>query len=276
MTQFTPKERRRFVRNGFLVCDDIVTEDAVAAARKAVEEGVTVDPDDPEQVIGGGYDENVAERVDPDPFERIVEDLFPAVDGLVGGDVLAEPSDSMQIALQFPAADATDRLPTPREAHGHLDGFKHFDSAPEVGGGTVAACVYLDDVTPRSGGFTVWPGSHRIAGEYFDEHALETVGGKPNNSQLPALGDGPDEWNYDDLLWNQFDPYEIAGNAGRVVLWHFRLTHTAGTHVGEDVRMSAIKRFSHVDEDEIYREAAADPFAYWPAMEGVDHLPVTE
>lgn len=275
MVEFTRKERRRFVRNGFLVRDDLVDDDLVESARAAVVDGIDIDPDDPTQVIGAGYEESVADDVDSGPFERIVEQLFPAVSDLVGGSVLAEPSGHMQIALKFPDGDATERIPQPKEAHGHLDGFKDFDSNPDVGGGTVAACVYLDDVPPRGGGFTVWPGSHRVAGEYFAEHALETVGGKPNNSQLPAVGDEPGEWDYDDLLWDQYDPYEIAGDAGTVVLWHFRLTHTAGIHVGEDVRMSAIKRFSRADEEEIFRDAAANPFRYWPAMEGIDHLPVT-
>lgn len=276
MVRFSQKERRRFVRNGFLVRDDLVDDDVVAAARDSVVDGIDADPDDPEQVVGAGYDENVADDVDREPFERIVDQLFPAVDELVGGGVLADPSGYMQIALQFPDEDATDEVPNPKETHGHLDGFKNFDSAPEVGGGTIAACVYLDDVTPRGGGFTVWPGSHRVAGEYFSEHALETVGGKPHNSQVPGQGEEPGEWDYDDLLWNQSDPYEIAGDAGTVVLWHFRLTHTAGIHVGEDIRMSAIKRFNRTEADGNFRDAAANPFEYWPAMEDVDHLPVTE
>jgi hypothetical protein len=273
VTEFTDRERREFVRNGFLVRDDVVDDDLIAAGREAIAEGLDVDPDDPAEYVGTGYTENAAGDADSEPFEAIVDQLFPAVETLVGEGVLAEPSGGMQLAINFPEADATDDFPMPRRATGHLDGYKNFDSNPEVGGGTVAACVYVDDVAPRSGGFTVWPESHRVAAKYFEDHCLETVGGKPNNSQVPAVGEESGEWDYGDLLWNRYDPYEIAGAAGTVILWHYRLTHTAGIHVGEDVRMSAIKRFSREDEAEIMRDAARKPFEYWPAMEGVEHLP---
>ncbi|WP_436924889.1 phytanoyl-CoA dioxygenase family protein [Halosimplex amylolyticum] len=268
MVSITDAERRSFARNGFLVLDDLLDAGSVAAGREAVVDAIDVDPDDPEQVVGHGYDVDV-EGVDQAPFTRIAEALFPAAEGLVGEDVLAPPGSGMQVALNFPDEDAGAATTGPKSVDGHLDGYASFDENPEVTTFQLGAAVYLDDVGPRGGGFTVWPGSHRVAAEYFDDHALETVGGKPNNSQIPALGDEPGEWDYDERLHDQCDPYEIAGDAGTVVLWHGLLTHNAGINNGERVRMAAISRFAREDQDEIRRDAAANLFEYWPAMAGV-------
>ena len=267
MVSFTDRERREFVRNGFLVRDDLLSEDLLASAYGAVVDAIDADPDDPADVIGAGYAANT-DGVDQAPFADIAAEVHRAADALVGDGALAPPGDGMQIALNFPDEDATATVPDPDRVGGHLDGYANFDENPEVSPFTIGAAVYIDDVLPRGGGFTVWPGSHRIAGAYFEDHALETVGGKPNNSQLPAVGDDPGECNYDARLREQYDPYEIAGDAGTVILWHSFLTHTAGTNAGEDIRMAAIARFGHAGDWD-GREAARDPFGDWPAMADV-------
>lgn len=268
MPPFTAEDRREFARNGFLVCDDIVPTAPVDAAYDAVVDAIDVDPDDPQQVVGEGYDVDAA-GVDQDPFTDIAEALFPAAEDLVGEGVLSPPGEGMQVALNFPDEAAGEQFLGPQRVTGHLDGYADFDENPDVSTFTLGAAVYVDDVKPRSGGFTVWPGSHRVAAEYFADHALETVGGKPDNSQLPAVGEAAGEWDYDDLLWNQYDPYEIAGEAGTTVFWHSKLTHNAGINVGEDVRMAAITRLGREDQSEIERDDARRLFEYWPAMAGV-------
>lgn len=265
---FTDRERREFARNGFLTRDDLLPEDLLAEAREAVRAGTDVDLDGPEEVIGAGYDVD-ADGVNQEPFTGIAEAVFPAAEALVGEGVLAPPGEGMQVALNFPDEDAGEEFLGPQSVTGHLDGYANFDENPEVFTFTLGAAVYVNDVRPYSGGFTVWPGSHRVAAAYFEDHALETVGGKPNNSQVPAVGEAAGEWDYDDLLWNQYDPYEISGPAGTVVLWHSKLTHNAGINVGEDIRMAAITRFAREDQQEIRRDDAETLFEYWPAMAGV-------
>jgi ectoine hydroxylase-related dioxygenase (phytanoyl-CoA dioxygenase family) len=268
MTAFTDRERREFARNGFLTRDDLLSEDLLADAREAIHAGTDVDLDDPDEVVGAGYDVD-ADGVDQDPFTEVAETIFPAAEALVGEGVLATPGEGMQVALNFPDEDSGNEFLDPQSVTGHLDGYADFDENPEVYTFTVGAAVYVNDVRPRSGGFTVWPGSHRVAARYFEDHALETVGGKPDNSQVPAVGDEAGEWDYDDLLWNQYDPDEISGEAGTVVFWHSKLTHNAGINVGEDVRMAAITRFAREDQREVERDDAKRLFAYWPAMDGV-------
>ncbi|WP_123533714.1 phytanoyl-CoA dioxygenase family protein [Halosimplex salinum] len=268
MVSFTDAERRSFARNGFLTRDDLLPAELVEDARGSVVDAIDVDPDDPDQVIGSGY-EVAVEGVPEEPFTVIADALFPAAEALVGEGVLAPPGPGMQVALKFPDEDAADPVHGPKSVAGHLDGYAAFDENPEVTTFQLGAAVYLEDVGPRGGGFTVWPGSHRVAAAYFEDHALESVGGTPNNSQLPAMGEEAGEWDYDRRFYEQTDPYEVAGSAGTVVLWHGLLTHAAGINTGERARMAAISRFSREDVEDIRRDAASDLFGYWPAMAGV-------
>jgi|GEM_PF-1491318 len=268
MATFTDRERRAFVRNGFLVRDDVLPSELVDGARAAVVAAMEADPHDSNDLVGTDY--NVAaEGVDEDPLDDIVDALVPVVDALVGEGTIDPPGGGMQVALNFPDADATDDVHGPKSVTGHLDGYAKFDENPEVHAFSVGATVYLDDVPPRTGGFTVWPGSHRVAAKYFEDHALETIGGKPNSAKLPAMGDEPGEWDYTRRYHDQADPYEVSGDAGTVVLWHSRLLHSRGINTGEDVRIAAIKRFQREGEDDTVRDAAPNLFKYWPAMEGV-------
>jgi hypothetical protein len=268
MVRFTDRERRSFARNGFLTREDVLPAALVDDARRAVVDAIDTGPDDPEQVVGNGY--NVAaEGVDEAPLDEIVDALVPVVDALVGEGTIEHPGGGMQVALNFPDADTTDEVHGPKSVTGHLDGYANFDENPNVHAFSVGATVYLDDVPPRTGGFTVWPGTHRVAAKYFEDHALETIGGKPNNAELPAMGDEPGEWDYSRRYHDQADPYEVSGDAGTVVLWHSRLLHCAGINTGERIRMAAIKRFQREGEDDTVRDAAPNLFKYWPAMEGV-------
>ena len=53
--------------------------------------------------------------------------------------------------------------------HGHLDGYT-CDGVVDMF--TVAVTVNMNDIKPKSGGFTVWPGTHIRAHDYFRKHAL--------------------------------------------------------------------------------------------------------
>jgi len=268
MVSFSGSERRKFARNGFLVREDLIDPELIRDGLDAVVDAVDVDLGNPEELVGAGY-EVAIEGADDAAFTTIAESLFPAAEALVGDGSLAPPGSGMQIALNFPDADADAPVHGPKSVDGHLDGYAAFDQDPEVTTFALGATVYLDDVPPRAGGFTVWPGSHRTAAAYFADHALEAVGGKPNNAQLPAIGEEPGEWDYDQRLHDQSDPYEVAGDAGTVVFWHGLLTHNAGINTGETARPAAITRFSRANEAEIRREAAGGLFSHWPAMAGV-------
>ena len=91
-------------------------------------------------------------------------------------------------------------------------------------------CVYLDDVPPRSGGFTVYPGSHRIM---FQAHRYEA-----NWSPTDSFNDAMRE------VVNTITPVEFAGEQGDVVFWHGRTVHSAGVHIGDSIRWAVFADFT--------------------------------
>ena len=92
------------------------------------------------------------------------------------------------------------------------------------------ACAYLDDVPPRNGGFTVYPGSHRIM---FRAHRFEA-----NWSPLPSFRDAVRQ------VVDKIEPVEFAGEKGDVIFWHGRTVHSAGVHLGDSIRWAVFADFT--------------------------------
>jgi hypothetical protein len=261
-----PRQRREFARTGFLTLVDALDPALVERARADVTDAMPGDPDDPATLRGHDYE--VQFDVESEAVAALDEAVFPIVEALVGEGALAPPDGNVQVALNYPEPLA--EVPPAPALAGHLDGYPNFDENPEPHLHAVGATVYLGRVEPRGGGFTVWPGSHRIAARYFESHALETPGGKPDNARLPAPDEGGDGWDYDTHLDRRYAPHEVTGGTGTVVLWHGLLTHTAGQNRSPNARIAAISRFLPPESDGIDREAARNPFRHWPAMRGVD------
>lgn len=91
------------------------------------------------------------------------------------------------------------------------------------------ACAYLDDVPPRGGGFTVYPGSHTAL---FHAHRFSA-----NWSPLPHFGDVMRE------VTAGTTPLELAGHKGDVIFWHGRAVHSSGPHFGEHIRWAVFADF---------------------------------
>ena len=86
--------------------------------------------------------------------------------------------------------------------------------------------VYIDDVPPNSGGFTVWPGSHtRI---WREQWKAFQEGEKHTDKHLAVRKAG----GYSDPVIDQIkadtQPLDCHGPAGTVVLWHTKILHIAG------------------------------------------------
>lgn len=270
MPLFTDRQKAEMKRNGFVVVDDVVDDETIEAAREVFWDGVPFERDDYETLVGRPERfENAWDHIEnPDPFAEINDQLFPYAEELAGEDTLDHPGEGIQVTPRFPngeVREGEEKPPLHRE-HGHIDGYgPHFDAHHEVGYYTVMAAVYLDYVEPRGGGFTVWPGSHWYAGEYYDEYHLESL---VNNATLPACDDG--HWDRCESFAHQTDPLEIHGDAGTTVFWHQNLLHCGGINNSSRVRLSAIQRFQRPDAEEIKRDAYANPFKYWEGMEGVE------
>ena len=269
MALFSQRQLEELYRNGFVVIEDIIDAADIEAARTSFWEGFPLDPDDYEALLDAPdrYENAWEYIVDPDPFAAINEQLFPYAEELAGEGTLNDPGEGIQVTPRFPNGEQRESDPNAplHRARGHVDGYgPSFDRNYEVGHFTVAAAVYLDRVEPRGGGFTVWPGSHWWAADYYEKYHLESL---VNNASLPAFVDG--EWKRGEYLAHQTDPLEIHGNAGTVVFWHQNLLHAGGINNGRWTRLAAIKRFSRPDSEEIKREAFANPWKYWDAMDDV-------
>lgn len=91
-------------------------------------------------------------------------------------------------------------------------------------------CAYLEDVPSRSGGFTVYPGSHK---HVFYGHRYES-------NWSPTK-------EYNDVVAsvvNTTTPVEFVGDQGDVVFWHGRMVHSAGIHVGPSIRWAMFADFT--------------------------------
>ena len=84
----------------------------------------------------------------------------------------------------------------------------------------LAAMVFIDDIPPRAGGFTVWPGSHHLLHPHWD-----TVhGGTMAEARKQGFQAARDE------ALRTISPIEFSGRAGDVVFWHPRLLHSGGVN----------------------------------------------
>lgn len=80
----------------------------------------------------------------------------------------------------------------------------------------MSAMVFVDEVPPGAGGFTVWPGSHRLLHRYW----ATLQGGVVDQVEAYAQA-------RDDLL-RVSTPVEFHGRPGDVLFWHPRLLHSPG------------------------------------------------
>tara|TARA_Y100000588_G_scaffold395242_1_gene521739 strand:+ start:15360 stop:16349 length:990 start_codon:yes stop_codon:yes gene_type:complete len=87
-------------------------------------------------------------------------------------------------------------------------------------GSQLTAMVLVDEVPARCGGFTIWPGSHRLLHPHWDTVFGTDIG--------PDREDG--YWEARDSALREIAPLEFPGHAGDVVFWHPRLIHSTGVN----------------------------------------------
>jgi hypothetical protein len=119
---------------------------------------------------------------------------------------------------------------------------------------TIASAVYFDEVEPRGGGFTVWPRSHRLTEEYFENHTYGDY--VTNDDVLGDLEPGP--------------AFEITGGPGTLVLWHHNIIHGAAPNHSERIRMAGFQRMAHRDIGEIRQDGLSDIWKMYPAIHDLE------
>ncbi len=92
--------------------------------------------------------------------------------------------------------------------------------------------AYIDRVVPNGGGFTVWPGTHRLYYPLFETQHTFTP-----NAEAQAAARATETLPYVDC----------HGDAGDVVFWHHRLGHSAGHNRSTNIRQAVLYDFKHKD-----------------------------
>ena len=247
MAYLTDADKEHFKEQGYVVIRKALDQKVIDDALDVLWANMEEDRNDPDSWLGKGYrnvrvgsEEAIRQTIYGHPVFAIAEEL-------VGKDTLRTGGGATP-HINFPNPEREWREPG-----GHLDGYHTpTNGVPKgtVGIFTVAATVYLGKVEPQGGGFTVWPGSHKIWAKYFKYHDLDSLrgGGAPFD-----LGKS----------------LEITGDAGDVCFWHYWMSHTAGPNVGRNIRIALISRLRRKDLDEI-RDKLPDEEDLWKYWEGIN------
>ena len=125
--------------------------------------------------------------------------------------------------------------------------------------------AYVDDLPPKAGGLTLWPGSHQRIWDYWE--AVH------RNAAPPDMAPGTPKWDGYTVppltdMKSDTKPIETHGPVGSVVLWHANLMHMAGQNTLSNViRQATIYAFAKTPEsvaDEVVkRDPSGDLWRDW-------------
>lgn len=245
MAYFSDGEKNQFKELGYVRKYEVVDKALLEPAVERFWDDMELDRDDPKAWSEGGRKGNLPCGNHPDVQATLTESpLQEMCEELVGKDTLKISNHTFAKPV-YPTGKSQDEWTHPE--HGHLDGHGLVEGSVQPF--TIAVTVNMGDVKPKSGGFTIWPGTHRRVHEYFRHHSI--LGG------LKSLQD--DEGNWDNLP----EPVENPGPAGTATFWHNKMMHSAGNNHGTEVRMACVSRFSRKDLVDIQFEMPQDMWEYW-------------
>lgn len=247
MPYLTADEKAFFKENGYLIKHGVLTEAQIQAAQEALWSGIDADRNDPKTWINAGP-RVPAPASHPAIMATLHESpVFAMAEEMVGKGRL-NPNAGPGPHLVYPSGDSDWKLP----ARGHLDGYyTPTNGVPEgtVGVWQICATIYVDTVKPRGAGFTLWPGTHRSATEYFRTHSLLSLQGGVPEGHFP-IGEA----------------LEVTGPAGTVCFWHGQLLHSGSKNINDNIRMALIARLARKDISDILFESPDDLWEYWDGM----------
>ena len=249
MAHLTLEDKSFFKENGYLIKRGVLSDAQVQAARDALWDGIQADRNKPETWVQAGprvpcpsSHPAIRATVQESPVFSMMEEMV-GVGQLNGGG----PGPH----LVFPSGD--DEWTGAK--HGHLDGYyTPTNGVPEgtVGYMTINVTIYVEHIEHRGGCFTVFPGTHRMAHEYFKTHSLLSVEGGSSNRI----------WSDEEMP----SALEFEGAPGDVCFWHGQMVHTGSKNVNRNIRMALIGRFSRKDSNDIRFETPDDMWADWEGL----------
>ena len=250
MSLLAEQEIAFFRVNGYVIKRAAVESDLVARCRDAVWANTPEDrgdrstwPDGAHAVYrSGADDDNFSPWAAEGAFVELRdhESLLGVARQLLGADQTEIPVPGY-VMLRFPSNGEIWSPP----GGGHID---------SNDGNSFGAATLIDEVRPRGGGYTVWPGTHLMFHHYFRTHDVR----KP----LPG--------GYGAVPWPLGGGIEFTGSPGDVCYVHPWLVHTVGHNVNDNVRMQIIGGYHRKSGRADYDSVPDDPWWYWDGMKDVE------
>ena len=244
MSLLTAKDKAFFVENGYLIRHNMLREGQIQEAVDTLWHYIEADRDDPQTWVDAGprspdcgdHPAIRATLYETDLFAMCRELSGDLSDDADPSTILVYPSGSDEWAIKLP----------------HLDGYNKSERATV--GFTIGVTVYLSDVAPRGGGFTLWPGSHKTVAEFFKSHSLLGL-----NMHHPGGIVERDMGRIFDLN----EPVELVGRAGTACIWHGYMVHSGTSNCSDQIRMALVSRMSTKNWDLLQFETPDDMWEYW-------------
>ena len=239
MTHFSNEEKEFFKKNGYIVKQNTISIQLIQQALEVVWQHIDADRNQAESWINAGPKGNLPCTDHPDIKSLINNSQqFSMAEELVGEGRL-EVANYPFCKMIYPTGESDWQLPE----RGHMDGYirpGHVDTF------TLGITMNLNNVKHQGGGFTVWPGTHIIAAEYFKSHSL-LDGKKAYGDQLPQ-------------------PVEIFGPPGTTCFWHHYLMHEASKNCQTEIRMATVSRLRWKNTREIKFETPDNMWQHWDGL----------
>jgi hypothetical protein len=113
---------------------------------------------------------------------------------------------------------------------------------------------YLSDVKEHGGSFMYWPGSHRVAWQYFRDCPDDYLA-KGSRGQDAVFA------RIKSRLTSS--PIEFTGSAGDILIWHSLIFHSASVNKRAEARLAVFGRWGAPLADEPIYDFNADMWTYW-------------
>jgi ectoine hydroxylase-related dioxygenase (phytanoyl-CoA dioxygenase family) len=111
--------------------------------------------------------------------------------------------------------------------------------------------VVLSDISePFAGNLAVWPGTHHIYEQYFQEHGWEALLDGMPPVELP-------------------EPEQLSAQAGDVVLCHYQLAHGITSNISPNIRYAIYFRLYHTEHEAYGKQTMTDIWREWPGMHNI-------
>lgn len=247
----TKFQKEQFIEEGYIKIPGVVPQVLINAARRAVNHSIGHVGQSGEDLSRNRSAFYCAELLQA----PVILDLFhkspilEIAESLMGVGTI-QPVVSAKPYPRFPLPLGED----PPAPHGHLDGIGNGTNGTAKGdykrNFTAFAVIYLADVSePYSGNFTVWPKSHRLFADYFNQQGHQVLANGIPKLDLPE------------------PPHMITARAGDLILAHHQIFHGACANAAPDVRHAVIARLRHKDVDQVGYAAYTDIWREWSGVQ---------